>query len=374
MAEGLRYFLKRFGKAYSIDQWKVFQSFDPEVKGKYRSSQKLALPVSAIASETHESLKKENSAYTELGMLVRDRIGKESASTVAALLVADACSVADEYEKRWDKQVDCSLDTGRALRLSFVDDAAFREEFQAKLRADHAAQDFEGFWRSIDALMDELHGVWDPEAQREVVVEAQRDIVASFILACLLGARDYRQDLGRAPEMTPGLSQRARLGGGGATRARVLARLVAVTRVGEGADEYLLPADASELELYELDGERSARIGRERAWCAGKDAVAVVTSARYASGRHAEISFDSGTWWLADCSKNGTLVTRAGCKPDEFGNVAAVFAQCDGACDVVELHHGDLICLAPQPVAGISGLRYRAAYEGAKNYRFEVLG
>lgn len=396
MAEALSFFFKRFSRAYDLEEWRVFASYDPKVTSKYVPSRKYGNAPGAIAQEAFAEFEKQGAGYGSVAELVLDRTDAES--EVSGALRQDARQASMRSRAQDEEGLDRWAGSLELLRVGFVADAEFRMGFEDRLRDDFTGQDLDAFWLSIDRLLDEIESC-DLRFERGKAISPQRDIVASFVLASLLGARDYRQDFGRKADRTPPASDPRKPS---ASAPVGFAQLLAIVRTGEGAADYqTAPADSGRT-AYSLDPARRARIGRERAWCEGEGeeeaAVAsdegaggaggaggaaafqpVVVSARYASRQHAELYFKDGSWWLEDVSTYGTLITRAGTAGTAGGARAGAGAA--GASgeerlfvngETVELRHGDLICLAPVQNREMIGPRYLCADPSCKNFRFEL--
>ncbi len=377
MAEALKVFIKAFCKEFTtVPEWQALSSYDRSVKSKYEPSRIYRLEPDVVLARAIRSFSA-TSDYGSFAELVRDRTS--NGSPVARALRGDAQQVSQELMRSGRGYLNINLQD--ELKAGFVCKAEFRHAFDEALRHDGLAYDLDGFWRAVDSELAELYRVSADDY--ESIIDAQAAAISACVYACLTGARDNRQPMGFALETTPVAI--GRVDSAFTPVPSGEAQLVPVVMAGPDPVDYCVQVagDANDgcgtVSVYRFSAEQGARIGRQdEAWCAADGHCPVITKAAYASRHHCEIEFKGGRWIVTDVgtdgkgSTSGTLITPA----DLDALPVLMHKESDNPIRSCELHHGDMICVHPQPVTegGYDAAYYSwTSHVPDENYRFEVL-
>ena len=251
--------------------------------------------------------------------------------------------------------------------LSFLWEREFQREFDACLHevfSDCDENRFDRFWDEYDFLIgaplipteDRLNGLELLEQKAELKQNLVQHL-SLLIIASLFGPDTYFADLGLTPPgraATPPLGFRPPR-----VDSPIGARLQPVIMMGSESTQYYTDTKSKTWMLD--DPNASYVIGRNPEIGESETAIAVRSSLSNVSRRHAIVGYQERAGWiLSDVGTDkegslwGTLVLFA------RGGFASYVEE------TVQLHHGDIICLAPdavdgedRPFIGVEGLSFR---------------
>lgn len=329
MAKAFGILVKTFGKQYGVAAWSVVGTFDLNVTNKFRAN---SIYKTGVAEVRHKML----SSFSEICQrssieeLVQSRV-RESGTAVSDAILREAVRAEeafwenDELETGWGEER--SLWDSCAISFCFGDE--FRSQFSRALREDGLQGDSSRLWSGIDRVASSLDDEGQEGSEQDGLVRCQQDIMASLVLASLLGAEDFSQIIGYEVEGTLPPIVRKQVAECG---AKCCCRLQPIVPTGISPWNYLTGWG----EAIALSRNAVARVGRDERWCKEDGFVPVMVACKETSGKHCEIAFGNSAWAVTDLeSTNGTLVIHPNGTKRFVSN------------ESVELSMGDIICVAP---------------------------
>lgn len=349
MAEAFTLFAKTFARSFGIAAWRVAASYDQDIirvdeqginvdNSKKAAGRRYSHNPSKLGAGMQKSFSVR--PYATLADLVSDRT--RSSSEVAHAIERDALRT-DEELRRVDEVTTgwgdaTPLSPWEVSGLHFCFESKFRSEFDQALYNDGFRGNAQLLWSGIDRVAEslgeddeEVHPIANPSQwQIEELGRCEQEIVASMVLASLLGPKDYSQNMGHEAEATL-------MAGASPSKERCepsrTAFLRPVIPVGLEPWDYVF----DDVAPFCINAGETARIGRVEKEPDRTGNLAFVAPSPCVSKEHCELTWqDESSLKIRDLgSLNGTLVINPS------GRRALLFDE------QTVLKHGSIICLAP---------------------------